>query len=153
MKNWLQILKFYDRNMIFEVETAIKEKLEEISNFAVVYDHFTLNTTWYPYASFELSNFAWQYLDSCSNERDISFNIMIIQNIEKNIIERSAAKNIVYKCLEKVIEKFDWDQDLWEWTIVRGRVTSWEMWTFIEKEWSILALSVQITLTILTSAA
>jgi hypothetical protein len=32
---------------------------------------------------------------------------MIIQNIQKDIVTREAAKDIIYKCLEKVIEKFD----------------------------------------------
>jgi hypothetical protein len=52
-----------------------------------------------------------------------------------------------------VIEKFDWEQDLWESTIVRWRVSKWQLGTFVEKEWSVLALSVEITFTIITQAA
>lgn len=138
--------------MIFELETAVKTKLESITNFQAVYDHYTLNTSWYPYAAFELSSFDWSFLSVCANERDFTFNIIVIQEVNKNTLTRDAAKNIVYKCLEQIVEKFDWDQDLWEWTIVRWNVSSWDMGTIQDKEWSVIALSIKLTLTILTQA-
>lgn len=137
--------------MITELETAIKTKLEWISRFVKVYDHFTLKTEGYPYASFELSRFEWNFLDVCSNERNFTFNLVIIQNIHESLT-RDQAKDIIYKCLEDVITNFDWDQDLWESNVIRWRVSTWEMGTIIEQEWTTLALSVEITLTVTTTA-
>lgn len=137
--------------MIFELETAVKTKLDTISRFQAVYDHFTLETTGYPYASFELSDFDWEYLDTCSNKRQFTFNIVVIQETNENLT-RDAAKNIIYKCLEDIITTFDGDQDLWEWTIVKWDVSRWQMWTFLDKEWSVLALNVELTLEIVTTA-
>lgn len=137
--------------MIFELETAIKNKLEEITRFVAVYDSFVLKTDWYPYASFELSSFNGEFLDVCSNKREFTFNIVVIQETNK-LLTRDQAKNIVYKCLEDIIEKFDGEQDLWESTIVKWNVTKWEIWTMLEKEWSIIALSVELVLEIVTTA-
>ena len=138
--------------MIFELETAIKTKLETISRFQAVYDHFVLKAEWYPYASFELSDFDGAFLDCCSDQRQFTFNIIIIQEANK-LLARDAAKNILYKCLEDVVTAFDGDQDLWEGTIVKWNVSRWQMWTFTEKEWSVLALNIELTLEIVTTAA
>ena len=137
--------------MIFELETAIKIKLEEITRFVAVYDSFVLKTDWYPYVSFELSNFDGEFLDVCSNKREFTFNIVVIQETNKNLT-RDEAKNIIYKCLEDIITKFDGDQDLWESIIVKWNVSRWEMWTILEKEWSVIALSVELTLEVVTDA-
>jgi hypothetical protein len=97
--------------MIFELETAIKTKLETITRFVAVYDHFKNSSTGYPYASFELSDFDGEMLDTCSNKRVFSFNIVVIQETNANLT-RDEAKNIVYKCLEDIITAFDADMDL-----------------------------------------
>lgn len=138
--------------MIFELETALKTKLETISRFKIVYDHFVLASEWYPYASFELSDFDGAFLDCCSNQREFTFNIVIIQEISAERVTRQKAKEILYNCLEDVVTAFDGDQDLWEWTIVKGNVSRGQMWTFTEKEWSVLALNVELNLEIVTNA-
>lgn len=137
--------------MITNLETVIKNKLSWLTKLKVVYDYFTTKTTWYPYASFELSNFEWNFLDVCTNLRTFEFNIVIVQQINEKMT-RTSAKTILYKVLEDLITAFDWDQDLWDWTIVKWNVTNWDMWTFIEKEGSILALSVKLKLEIVTNA-
>lgn len=138
--------------MIFEIETAIKAKLNEITRFEAVYNHFTLETDWYPYAAFEFSWFDWNMLSVCTNERGLIWNIIVLQSVEKKKWTRNEAKNIIYKCIEDIITKLDWDQDLWEWTIVRWEVSKWELWTIAWKEWSVMALNVEVSFTILTVA-
>ena len=130
--------------MILKLEQAIKTKLETIWDFQVVYDYFTLKTSWYPYASFELNWFEWDYLDSCTILRDYKFNLMILQ--EANQIEREQAKSIIYNLLDKTIQKFDWQMELWENMIVNWKIIKWEMWTFSNAEWTVLALNVEISL-------
>ena len=130
--------------MILELETAIKTKLETIWDFQVVYDYFTLKTSWYPYASFELNWFEWDYLDSQTILRDYKFNVMIIQEVSK--VTRDNAKQIIYNLLDKVVEKFDWQMELWENMIVNWKIIKWEMWTFLNAEWSVLALNIEIWL-------
>ena len=130
--------------MILELETAIKTKLETIWDFQVVYDYFTLKTSWYPYASFELNWFEWDYLDSQTILRDYKFNVMIIQEVSK--VTRDNAKQIIYNLLDKVVEKFDWQMELWENKIVNWKIIKWEMWTFLNAEWSVLALNIEIWL-------
>ena len=137
--------------MITELETAIKTKLETISDFQVVYDNFTLDTTGYPYAAFELSDFDGEFLDSCTNKRDFIFNIIVIQEISKSLT-RDQAKDILYTCLENIITAFDGDMDLWESTIIKGSISKGQMGTFLDKEGSLLALRTELTLTVLTTA-
>lgn len=137
--------------MITNLETAIKTKLETISKFAVVYDYFTLKTTGYPYASFELSDFGGEFLDVCSNKRNFIFNCVVIQEINNNLT-RTQAKTILYGILEDMISAFDGDQDLGDWNIIKWNVTRGQMGTFLEKEGSVLALNVEINVEIVTSA-
>lgn len=138
--------------MITNLETAIKTKLQTIDNFQAVYDHYTLQTTWYPYASFELSDFEGEFLDVCSNRRTFNFTLVVIQEVSGENIWRDQAKDILYACLDEIIEKFDGDQDLWEGTIVRGFVKKGSLGTVIEMEGSVLALQVEISLDIITVA-
>ena len=137
--------------MILDLETSIKTKLQSITRFANVYDNFTHNTTWYPYAAFELTDFDGAFLDVCSNVRNFKFNIVVVQEMNETLT-RATAKTILYKCLEDIISNFDWDQDLWNWNIVKWDVSKWTVWTFLWKEWSILALSVELTLQVITNA-
>jgi len=132
---------------IFWLETSIKTKLETITNFKIVYDHFRLKTTWYPFASFELSDFDWVFADVCSNFRIITFNVVIIQVVNTDV-DRDLAKQIIYKCLEQVIDKFDWDMTLSNTDVVRWDVLKWSMWTVLWQDWDSLALSVEVKLTV-----
>jgi len=104
--------------MIFELETAIKAKLDTITRFSAVYDNHVLTTSGFPYSSFELASFDGEFLSVCKNKRNFIFNIVVVQDINEKL-ERPAAKNIVYKCLEDIITAFDGDQDLGEWTIIK----------------------------------
>lgn len=137
--------------MITNLETAIKTKLETIDKFAVVYDYFTLKTTGYPFASFELSDFDGEFLDVCTNKRRFIFNCVIIQEVNKNLT-RDQAKDILYSILEDVITAFDGDQDLGDGNIVKGNVSRGQMGTFLDKEGSVLALNVEISLETTTTA-
>lgn len=139
--------------MIFDLQTSIKAKLESITRFKAVYDNFTHKTTWFPYAAFELTDFDWAFLDVCTNVRNFKFNIVVTQEMNDDSVTRDTAKTIIYKCLEDIITAFDWDQDLWNGNIIRWDVSKWTMWTFLWKEWSILALSVELNLQVTTTAA
>lgn len=150
MKNLWIIYLYYNKNMTFNIlqlETDIKTKLELLSNVNFVYDHYTLKTEWYPYASFELSSFDWSFADSCSNFRIQSFNVIIIQNISDDM-DRQWAKTILYNILNEIVATFDWDMTLWNSNVIRWEVLKWEMWTFLSQEWDVLALNVEINLTV-----
>lgn len=138
--------------MITNLETAIKTKLDWITSLAAVYDYFTLETTGYPYASFELSDFDGEFLDVCTNKRNFIFNTVIIQEINKKNLTRGQAKTILYGVLEDLITAFDSDQDLGDGTVIKWNVTKGQMGTFLDKEGSILALNVEINLEITTNA-
>ena len=71
----------------------------------------------------------------------ITFNAVIIQVVNSDV-SRDLAKQIVYKCLEEVIDKFDWDMTLWNTDVVRWDVVKWSMWTVLWQDWDSLALSV-----------
>ena len=138
--------------MITTLETAIRTKLETITELQAVYDYFTLNTTGYPYASFELSDFDGEFLDVCTNKRSFIYNCVIIQEINKKNLTRDQAKDILYWILDSLITAFDWDQDLSEGIIIKWNVTKWQMGTFLDKEGSILALNIEINLEVTTTA-
>lgn len=137
--------------MITNLELSIKNKLQTLDKLAFIYDYFTLETEWYPYVSFELSDFDWEFLDVCTNQRQFIFNLVIIQEINKNLT-RSQAKNILYDILEDLILAFDWQMDLWNGNIVKWNLSKWQMGTFLEKEGSILALNVELKLETLINA-
>lgn len=130
---------------LYELETAIKAKFEEITDFVVVYDHYTLKTDWFPYVAFELDNFDWDFADTCSNFTNITFNATILQIIDDET-ERADAKRIIYKLLNQVINLFSADMTLWVPNIVKGDVLKWEMWTVLWEFWQCLAINISIKL-------
>lgn len=130
--------------MIFDLETAIKNKLLEIDKLERVYDYFTLKTEWYPFASFEFSWLDWDYQDSCTILREYKFNLVIVQEI--NQISRDQWKEIIYWVLDDIVTKFDWQMELWEWLIVNWKIIKWELWTAKTQEWEVLWLSIEISL-------
>ena len=147
--------------MIFELETAIKTALESLEDtpwsslFRKVEDFHTLKGDGFPFATFELSSFNGEEIDSCSNIRSFVFNIAVIQNIDKlqtGKITRDIAKEIIYAACEKIILKFDGDMDLWISSIIKGDVSKWELATIIEWQGSILALDIELTLYVETEA-
>lgn len=133
--------------IITSLEASIKAKLEEINNFSFISDTFTLTPDGYPSATFELRSFDGEFLDTCTNRRNFTFNIDILEKVSKNRT-RADAKTTIYNCLDQIIEKFDGQQDLWNWQIVIWQVTNWEMGTFLEWEWQVIALTVNLTLTV-----
>lgn len=133
--------------ILTSLEASIKSKLQEINNFSYISDTFTITPDWYPSATFELRSFDGEFLDTCSNRRNFTFNIDILDKVTEGRT-REDAKRTIYNCLDQIIEKFDGQQDLWNNQIVIWQVTNWEMGTFLEGEWQVLALTVNLTLTI-----
>lgn len=128
--------------MILEIETALKTKLETIPGMKQVFDFFTLEADWYPYASFEMWDFKWEYQDVSTILRQLNFNIVIIQEVWQ--LKREDAKKFLYEALEKAIEMFDWEMEIWENKIVNGLIMEWDMWTFEWAEWNTLAISLKV---------
>lgn len=133
--------------ILTSLEASIKSKLQEINNFSYISDTFTITPDGYPAATFELRSFDGEFLDTCSNRRNFTFNIDILDKVTEGRT-REDAKRTIYNCLDQIIEKFDGQQDLWNNQIVIWQVTNWEMGTFLEGEWQVLALTVNLTLTI-----
>lgn len=133
--------------ILTSLEASIKSKLQEINNFSYISDTFTITPDWYPSATFELKSFDGEFLDTCSNRRNFTFNIDILDKVTEGRT-REDAKRTIYNCLDQIIEKFDGQQDLWNNQIVIWQVTNWEMGTFLEGEGQVLALTVNLTLTI-----
>jgi CRISPR/Cas system CSM-associated protein Csm2 small subunit len=124
---------------LFDIETKIKQNLESINDFQIVYDYHTLDTTWYPYSSFELNNFDWNALDSCNDEITLEFWIIVYQ--ETKNLGRQQAKIKLYNILEKIIEKFRKDSDL-GWDVTGLVFLRWDFWTYEGKEWEVMFLQI-----------
>ena len=110
--------------IITDIEQKIKQKLEAISDFSVVYDYFETKPSWYPYACFEFADFEWSKIDTCTNKRIYTFQLMVFQ--ETSNIDRKEAKGVMYSIIQKVVEAFDSDQYLW-WIADNSTVTKWEL--------------------------
>lgn len=134
-------------NIITSLESSIKSKLEEIDNFEYISDTFTITPDGYPAATFELASFDGEFLDVCTNIRNFTFNIDILEKVWKDRT-RAEAKTIIYNCLDQIIEKFDGEQDLWNNLVVIWKVTNGQMGTFVESEGQVLALTINLILTV-----
>ena len=110
--------------MITELEAKIKEKLEAIEDLAFVYDYYEDKPEWYPYASFEFTNFQWKKENNCENSRDWVFGLLVFQELSKK--SRQEAKNIINWITEKIIESFDKDEFLW-WLVDKTEVVAGEV--------------------------
>ena len=122
--------------MIQTINTKIKTELEKLKwswkPFAEIYDYHTKESTGYPFASFELTELAGEIRDTCNNQRTLTFELYIIQEFES--ITREDAKDIIYKAMDDVIDKFDNNFTLdgvveliqpIGWTVIPFNVANW----------------------------
>lgn len=141
--------------MITEPREALKTVLESLELtpweglFVNVFNYHTMEADGYPYCTFEFSEFEGKTLDSCTNERALLFNVVVLQAIN-DTIDREAGLNIIYNCFEKIVEKLDGDMDLGEHIIIRGDASKGAVWMIVEWEWETLALQIDLTLNITT---
>lgn len=106
---------------IIELESKIKEKLQNISEISEVFDFYKSDFDSFPYAGFELVEAKWQKLDNCTNIRTFQFWILVFQETEQ--AGRENAKNILYKIAEKIISAFDCDETF-EWLAMSSEVVN-----------------------------
>lgn len=104
--------------MITTISDKIKTELEKLKwtnqPLVNVYDYHTLENNWYPYASFELVELEWEIRDTCNNQRILTFDLYIFQEIGVN--GREEAKDIIYKAMDDVIDLFDKNYTL-DWVV------------------------------------
>lgn len=99
------------------IEAKVKTELEKLKwsgqPFVDVFDYHTQGNDWYPFASFEMTEYEWQVRDNCNTVRNLTFEIYIIQEFEK--VTRQEAKNILYKAMDDIMLQFDKNYTLgWE---------------------------------------
>lgn len=148
MKISKTILLYYNRIMnfdIYDLEDAVQTKLEWIDAINYVYDSFVLKSEWYPYAAFECSGGESDFADVCSNFTTVTFNIVILCNISKDL-PRPESKRVLYTILNQVKNDFDKDFSLSSWQVIKKDALSWDFWTFLWKEWDLLALTIALRL-------
>lgn len=126
---------------ISQIRTKIKEKLDGLNSptaiFWFVSDIIDVQPTGYPAIYFEPDKLEWSILDSCNNERNYIFKIIIEQEAIKK--SKEDALDILINVFDKVIDGFDSDYTLWwlcEWWIdpmnadfVMAKI--WETWAIL----------------------
>lgn len=143
MKKYLLV---YKNNMstLSEVRTAIKTKLDTLTwvwqPLQVVYDYHTTETEWYPYATFEVGNLEWEFVDTCYNNRIYTFNVFIFKAIEKDTDwtpKREEARQILDDAWEQTIQAFDEDYTL-GWVVEKVQAGSWPFGQIVWEAWDTL---------------
>ena len=76
--------------------------------FVTVLDYHTLENTGYPYLTFEPVEFRGEILDSCTNIRTYTFQILIFQEITETG-GRQEAKEIITKSVDEITTILDQD--------------------------------------------
>ena len=131
--------------MIQTINTKIKTELEKLKwswkPFAEIYDYHTKENTGYPFASFELTELAGEIRDTCNNQRTLTFELYIIQEFES--ITREDAKDIIYKAMDVVIDKFDSNYTL-DWVVELIQPIGWTVIPFNVANWPALVGSIQL---------
>ena len=118
--------------VITNIEQKIYDKLISSNLFVWVYKYFIVKNDWFPYVSFELQDFMWDKLDTCSNERKWIFKLVIFQEMSNRT--REQAKTSLYNITEKIIDLFDKDELLW-WEVTKTEVLAWWIWQYENNKW------------------
>lgn len=108
-----------------------------------VYDYHSLEHTGNPFASFEMIEFSGEYADTCNNNRDYTYEILVFQEITESW-GRDEAITIVYKCLDKIIQLLDNNYTL-DGVANRWAVPlSWTVQPFNTPQWPCIVWQLQI---------
>lgn len=135
--------------MIKDISNKIKQKLEWLTSLATVYDTIEPNKDWYPAVMFEPNTLSSEVQDTCNNLRTISFEAVLIQEIENVpttwwVSKRKAWLEILETAYSDIINAFDEDFTLW-W-LCDGWVspTEAQFWEAVLDQWDILFVKFNI---------
>lgn len=107
--------------MLSDIRAKLEEKLLTLvwdnKPFVAVKPYHTNDNEWYPYVTFEPTDFQAQILDTCTNTRIYNFDVIIFQEITKNW--RDTALSIVIKGIEDIIDLLDKNWTL-DWLCLWG---------------------------------
>lgn len=139
--------------MLSDVRAKIKEELDTLTGankpFVNVFDYHTMVNTWYPYVSFEPTNFTAEILNNCSNMRTYNFDILLYQEITNE--GRSDALSIVIQWIEDIIGLFDSNYTL-DWLALWGvEPLSMDMMTAIWQHWNIFVGKITVACKVIQS--
>lgn len=131
---------------IDDTSLLIKQSLEELTwawkPIHSVYDYYTLEEDWFPYISFELWSIESNIVSSCWVERDVIFELFIVQEV--NNVKRRDILPYVYIAIESCLDKLDWLKIPWAF---RTRSASWWLSQVTSDKWNVLLASITFTVT------
>lgn len=109
---------------VITLRTAIKNKLDTVSQLQAVYDYFTSDVSGFPVAMFEPTQDPSKIATNRENEHAYTFDIFILQEIQN--IGRDEAIRILGGAVDAVVAAFDADPDLGaNATMVEAAPTEW----------------------------
>jgi len=129
--------------MLNNTRTSIKTKLDTITDFAFVYDYHKVWAEGYPACSFEPVKIESEVHDTCNNKNIYNFDIVIQQDIWKDISRQVWLNTLIDTC-EQVIHAFASDSSL-SWVV--DSCITWEVnfWEVIHDNWDILYCSINLS--------
>lgn len=133
--------------MIVTINNKLLELLTTLTwpnqPFTAVYDYHNIEHTGNPYASFELVEFEGEYADTCNNNRDYTYEILVFQEITESG-GRQEAVDIIYKCFDDIIALLDNNYTL-DGVATRWAVPlSWTMIPFNTQNWPTMVWELRI---------
>lgn len=139
--------------MFGTLKAQIKTLLETLTwtdkPFVEIFDFHTMENSWYPYVSFEPTNFQANILDNCNNMRTYNFDIIIYQEISK--WWRQQALDIVIKWIEDIISLFDSNYTL-NWLALGGtQPLSCDFFTLSQADWNTIWARLRLACNVIQS--
>ena len=124
---------------ISDIRAALKTTFESIGSISFVSDVIDAQVEWFPALSFEPDKLDSSSLDSCNNQRDYVFKVVL--EVESNIKTRDQALNLLIDCFDDVLNAIDIDYTLWglcEWWV--DPVSADFVMAKVEESWAVLAV-------------
>lgn len=106
-----------------------------------VYDYHTLENSWYPYVSFEAVELTGEIRDTCNNQRTITYDLYIFQEIWTQ--GRQVATQIIYKAMDDIIDLFDKNYTL-DWVVELIQPIWWTLIPFNTANWSAIVWTIKL---------
>lgn len=110
-----------------------------------VFDYHTLENDWYPYLSFEIVSFTGKVYDTCTNEREYTYQVLIFQDITKS---RKEAKKTIVKSIEMIISLLDANYTLDD-IVTRVEPIGWTLQPMIINDWKAYVWEILLKVTTL----
>lgn len=129
--------------MIQTISNKIKTELLTLKGtnkpLVEVYDYHTLENTGYPYVSFEAVELTGEIRDTCNNQRTITYDLYIFQEIWTQ--GRQIATQIIYKAMDEIMDLFDKKYTL-DWVVeliqpIGGTVIPFNIWNGSALVWTL----------------